>query len=425
MVFLLSFVDGKRERREFDEAIKVRELVKLAAEMTALPEDRVRLLRCGRVLNDGTKDDLALTEFGVKGGSSVHVLKIPRRDPVPPAEPKELSDEEVRRFFLAFGMVLTKPDLAAIVRRLTDSRESLEMLAATCPGLAGDPLALAALSRPEMLLMLMKKETLRKVAREHPALTEAMDNLAAAVHEEVAARGGGSGARQEPTPPPALNPFEYALDDMEPLDEDEDEDDDDMGMGGPAGGAAANDPNAIQRNRSFSAITPNQLAAAIMNAQAASGGGGGGAGGAASAAANVFGGLFQGMTGMAPRQQQQQQPQQQQPSAPQPSSSSSAAAAAAAASSPGGRITTDMFRAAMAQAMAATTPGGAGPSVPMETSSSSQEDKKLEESLKSMREMGIADENLARKALKVMDGDLQAAVDLVLSGWLGEEDSAN
>ena len=37
----------------------------------------------------------------------------------------------------------------------------------------------------------------------------------------------------------------------------------------------------------------------------------------------------------------------------------------------------------------------------------------------SMREMGIKDESLARKALTEMGGDLQAAIDLIFSGWLG------
>ncbi len=42
-----------------------------------------------------------------------------------------------------------------------------------------------------------------------------------------------------------------------------------------------------------------------------------------------------------------------------------------------------------------------------------------------MKEMGIQDEALARKALTVMGGDMQAAIDLIFSGWLGDDDSAN
>ena len=40
-----------------------------------------------------------------------------------------------------------------------------------------------------------------------------------------------------------------------------------------------------------------------------------------------------------------------------------------------------------------------------------------------MKEMGIVDEGLALQALQIMGGDLQAAVDLIFSGWEGGEDS--
>merc|ERR1712037_1082593 len=40
-----------------------------------------------------------------------------------------------------------------------------------------------------------------------------------------------------------------------------------------------------------------------------------------------------------------------------------------------------------------------------------------------MREMGIVDEGLALRALQIMGGDLQAAVDLIFSGWEGEDEA--
>ena len=40
-----------------------------------------------------------------------------------------------------------------------------------------------------------------------------------------------------------------------------------------------------------------------------------------------------------------------------------------------------------------------------------------------MKELGIIDEGLALQALQIMEGDLQAAVELILSGWEGGEDS--
>ena len=37
--------------------------------------------------------------------------------------------------------------------------------------------------------------------------------------------------------------------------------------------------------------------------------------------------------------------------------------------------------------------------------------------LATMREVGIMDERLATRALEVMGGDVQAAIDLIYSGW--------
>ena len=35
--------------------------------------------------------------------------------------------------------------------------------------------------------------------------------------------------------------------------------------------------------------------------------------------------------------------------------------------------------------------------------------------------MGISNEGMAKRALKVMGGDVQAAIDLIYSGWEGTE----
>ena len=40
-----------------------------------------------------------------------------------------------------------------------------------------------------------------------------------------------------------------------------------------------------------------------------------------------------------------------------------------------------------------------------------------------MKEMGIIDEGLALQALQIMGGDLQAAVDLIFSGWEGGDEA--
>ena len=137
-------------------------------------------------------------------------------------------------------------------------------------------------------------------------------------------------------------------------------------------------------------ITPTQLAAALSAA-------------AASSTPNSF----MGVTGMGPGQQR---------------STPSASAGPSTASTPGSmRITQDMFAAAMQQAMQATQPQApAAVSNPAATTQPAAPDYSSQ--LATMRDMGIVDEGLALRALQVMGGDLQAAVDLIFQGWLGEDE---
>jgi len=48
-----------------------------------------------------------------------------------------------------------------------------------------------------------------------------------------------------------------------------------------------------------------------------------------------------------------------------------------------------------------------------------------EKELTKMKEMGITDETLAKKALQLMGGDIQAAIELIFSGWDGMDDTTN
>jgi hypothetical protein len=79
-----------------------------------------------------------------------------------------------------------------------------------------------------------------------------------------------------------------------------------------------------------------------------------------------------------------------------------------------------MFRQAMAEAVRVTQPSSTNPA-PAPAPPQPQNDP-TEQNVQLMKEMGIIDEGLARKALGVMGGDLQAAIDLILSGWLGEDE---
>ena len=75
-----------------------------------------------------------------------------------------------------------------------------------------------------------------------------------------------------------------------------------------------------------------------------------------------------------------------------------------------------MFQQAMQQALMASQGGESGGE---RRGAGEGEDSELASKVERMREMGIVDEGLALQALQIMGGDLQAAVDLIFSGWEG------
>jgi len=369
LVTVLQPTPGKLIKTKAEFA-SVPELRQAAAELSGLPANNFRLVWQGIVL----KDDFDTTKL-----ANSLVMVVPIAPPVVadvPPPPVTVSDEEAHRFRMAFGSALRNPAFSKVVKRLT-VRENMDSLAAACPGLTQDPVAQAFLTRPELLLQLLDPNNLKKIGQDHPSLLEAAHNLAAAVHEEqaVAGRTAGPGtSRTEETS--ESDPGSYFLDDMS--DEEMEED----------GGEAAR----VQTGGRPNPITAQQLAAALS---AAAGGG-----------ANPF----MGITGLGPSLQQG-------------AGSSSASASQSAATTPGvNRVTSDMFAAAMQQALGGAvggqeTGGGSAPSQPPQPDYSAQ--------LATMRDMGIVDEGLATQALTVMGGDIQAAVDLIFSGWLGDDQTMN
>jgi len=356
------------KRLEMSPNCLMTKLFEEASSFVSVPTDRVTLTYQGTVL----KSEDSINKVGLKPGGLVMVVVLPA-PPAPKEKPKPVTmkPEDIKKFGLAFGSAFKNHPAAftKVVKRLLIA-ENMENLAAACPGLSEDLVGQAFLTRPELLLHLLDSNTLAKVGAEHPSVLEAAHNLAAAVHEEQAA-GGRGGEKAEA----AAGGGSYYLDEM----------DDDDDMEGEEGAGTARGP---VRSRSFTAITSAQLAQALAMAAGSSGQ----QGGSRPANQNPFQG---GVTGMGLQEDQ----------------SSDA--------SPGARrITSDFFQAAMQQALQASLGGGA-----VEQERSSEPD--LSEQVTQMREImgGVMDEGLAVRALQIMGGDIQAAVDLLFSGWEGGDDS--
>jgi len=359
----------------------VSKLIKEAETFSKAPADRLVLTYQGTIISPGT----TLDTYQVAPGGLVMVAVLPAPSPVTNQQPVTMTPEEIKRFGVAFKTAFKNPSFSTVVKRLLE-RENMDNLAAACQGLSEDQVAQGFLTRPELLLHLLDPDTLGKVAKSHPSLLEAAKNLSAAVHEEQQSAGRGGEVAGPSGVAPGAGGGSYYLDEMS-----------DDEMEGEDGGRGP------QRSRSFNAITPAQLAQALA---AAAGGGQGGVQ------------PFQGVTGMGPQLGGAGVPGQGSaqlgPGATAPQSS---------ASTPGSaRITTDMFAQAIQQAMMGVGGPGQGQGQG-EGAQGGGEDSELASKVDRMKEMGIADEGLALQALQIMGGDLQAAVDLIFSGWEGGDDS--
>merc|ERR1719219_381574 len=84
-------------------------------------------------------------------------LAAPKTEVKP--EAAQLSQEEIRKFGVAFKTAMKTPSFSVVVKRLLE-RENMDSLAAACPGLSEDVVAQSFLTRPDLLGQLCDPETL-------------------------------------------------------------------------------------------------------------------------------------------------------------------------------------------------------------------------------------------------------------------------
>jgi len=360
------------------ESEKVSKLREKAANVTQLEASNFNLIYCGKVLDD----DRTLESYGIRSTSCVQVMAKAQVGEVTKVAPVPATDENVQQFMLAFGMAVKNyPSFIKIASR---AAKNMDDMCASVPGLDQDPVACAFLSKPELMLSLLHPQTFKYVAEKHPGLIEVANNLAALILETKASEKDSEPSAAAAAAP---NPFAYHLDEMS-----DDEDYEEMDMEPQPGGSM---------QPGFQPISAEQLRAALSAATA---------GGAQ--------GLFGGVTGMGP-------------AAPAPSMPPSVSNSQSPA------ITQDQLAAALAAATGSGPPasslnpfsfGGAAASQQPATAAAEAggaPSKSWDEEVAKMKEMGIVDEGLARKALQIMGGDLQAAIELIFSGWDGMDDSTN
>lgn len=248
--------------------------------------------------------------------------------------------------------------------------EVLETIKAATPALADDPVAIAIIQDPELIVQLSDTETVKRIAFHHPSLIEAANHIAAHVHEETASvntsRAGTSTG------------YSYSLEALS-------DDDDEMES---SQSEPPREGNPLTRNTSYGAITAAQLADAIFNSTL-----------------NLnFGGNNPVPSSATPAPPTTNS----QTTTPNPS---------------GNVITNEMFLNAIQQAFS-TTPSSGGGAVANAFNSSNNTTTepaetlrdRLQPQLRQMREMGLTNESVNLRALQITSGDVQGAVELVFNG---------
>lgn len=302
------------------------------------------------------EDDLTLENCGLKNGSMVHVLR--RKEPDTRTQIKYISDDSILQLAAAFKSFKENHALQSALHRLSKRPEVIDNIISSSPGLHEDTVAIAMLQDPALMTHFTDVDTIKRIAEAHPVLVEAAQNIAAAVHEEAhntaTANASATTSNWQPTA------YSYSLDNLS--------DDEEM-AGDSSQSSDSAQPANTPINQPHSTITTAQLAAALSRARA------------------------RGF-----------------PLSNSPSTTSTT-------STTSGVITTEMFSRAMQQAFATTpTPAVASP-VPPILPPVLPQPADLQRQLAQMHEMGLQDDTANVQALQFTNGDVQAAIELVFSGF--------
>lgn len=196
-----------------------------------VPAEELELICLGKCL----KPEDTLESYGIKHGMTIHVLPKQNSEPVPKSS--GLTENEIQQLVIALRTALINPAFRTMLQQLSKP-EVMENIIAATPGLSEDPIALAMLQDPDLLLLLVDPIHIQRVVELHPSLAEAATHIAAAFHEEASSSQGAT------TAAPVIS---YSLDALS--DEDDMESDQDQAMGG--------------QMLSPGQITPAQLASAL------------------------------------------------------------------------------------------------------------------------------------------------------------------
>ncbi|XP_075221282.1 ubiquitin-like protein 7 [Lycorma delicatula] len=237
----LSLYDFQRVKLEnVDFETKIEQFKIEVSKKANLPKESLELVYCGNILDD----EASLSSSGLKPGVMVHVLKKKAKEAPRPAQ--SMSEADIQALVVAFRALTLNPTYRNALQKLSRP-DILDNIIMITPGLSQDPVAISMIQDPELLVRMGDIDTVRRIVELHPALAEAANNIAAAVHEEALA---GNGSNNSAT----SSGYSYSLDALS--------DDDEMD----SSQSSDSQPQGLSRQGSYSTITAAQLAAALASA---------------------------------------------------------------------------------------------------------------------------------------------------------------
>ncbi|XP_046687052.1 ubiquitin-like protein 7 [Homalodisca vitripennis] len=202
----LSLFDFQRVKvDDVDLHTKVEHFKVEVSKKANVPKESLELVYCGNILDD----DSTLNACGIKSGVMIHVLKKKAKEIPKPTQ--TMSEIDIQSLVMAFRALTMNPSYRSSLQKLSRP-DILDNIILITPGLSQDPVAISMIQDPELLVRMGDIDTVRRIVELHPALAEAANHIAAAVHEEAI-------AAPTSTQPTTSSGYSYSLDALSDDDE--------------------------------------------------------------------------------------------------------------------------------------------------------------------------------------------------------------
>lgn len=322
----------------------------------AIPDpELIELVYCGRKLND----DLTLASYGIRSGSTVHILRKSWPEHVIRPEPVD-KVAAAREFRVLQAALHTSTAYRDSVFKMLHNKESLDQIIVATPGLSSDPVALGVLQDKDLFIQFTDPNMLDTLANSHPALVNAIILVLHSVAGSVPPQQSASSSRNVSSSSYSDMPGGFLFEGMS----DDEEDFQSGNRGGPstlASGLAGMRPASLGYNGAVGPrpITQSELATALALASTP------------------------------------------ESSAVTPTTGNQVPSSGVSPIPAGTPITNNLFNQALQQAL--------------QVSSMSSLSNQWQSQLQQLRDMGIRDEELILRALQATGGDIQAALELIFA----------